>query len=78
MSLPFFAFSEPIAAPKLKYCDTEFTLWDRFDIVSDVTLKEFIAFFKTEHGLDVVMISSGVSMLYFAGMPKMEGRLPWK
>lgn len=78
LALPFFGFSEPVAAPKLKYCDTEFTLWDRFDIQSDVTLAEFIDFFKKKHELDVVMVSSGVSMLYFAGMPKMDQRLPWK
>lgn len=78
LALPFFGFSEPIAAPKLKYCDTEFTLWDRFDIVHDITLKEFIDHFKTKYELDVVMVSCGVSMLYFGGNPKMEERKAWK
>merc|ERR1719495_2916492 len=41
LALPFFGFSEPIPAPKFKYYDKEFTLWDRFDIKGEMTLKEF-------------------------------------
>ena len=29
LALPFITFSEPIQAPKLKYYETEWTLWDR-------------------------------------------------
>ncbi|KAF9387292.1 SPS-sensor component ptr3 [Podila verticillata] len=80
LALPFFGFSEPIAAEKFKYYDNEFTLWDRFDIGRDMTLREFIDYFKDEHKLEVVMISSGVSMLFTNFMPvkKREERLPLK
>jgi len=69
LALPFFGFSEPIAAPKFKYLSTEFTLWDRFEINRDLTLSEFLQHFK-DLGLDVIMVSVGVSMLYTSFMKK--------
>ncbi|KAF9365135.1 SPS-sensor component ptr3 [Mortierella sp. NVP85] len=69
LALPFFGFSEPIAAPKFKYLNTEFTLWDRFEINKDLTLSEFLQHFK-DLGLDVIMVSVGVSMLYTSFMKK--------
>ncbi|KAJ1929637.1 E1 ubiquitin-activating protein [Tieghemiomyces parasiticus] len=71
LALPFFGFSEPIPAQKLQYHETEFSLWDRFDVQGgDMTLQEFLDYFQREHGLEVTMLSSGVSMLYSFFMPK--------
>ncbi|KAJ3043758.1 SPS-sensor component ptr3 [Rhizophlyctis rosea] len=70
LALPFFGFSEPIAAPKLKYYDKEFSLWDRFDINQDLTLKELIDYFKNEHRLEITMLSCGASLLYSFFQPK--------
>ncbi|CAI9743336.1 ubiquitin-like modifier-activating enzyme 1 [Octopus vulgaris] len=64
LALPFFAFSEPILAPKHKYYDTEFSLWDRFEVQGDMTLKEFIDYFQTKYDLEITMLSQGVCMLY--------------
>jgi ubiquitin-activating enzyme E1 len=64
LALPFFGFSEPIAAQKNKFGNTEWTLWDRLEFKNDPTLKEFIAWFKANHNLDVSMVSQGVSMLW--------------
>ncbi|KAL3853736.1 hypothetical protein ACJMK2_017251 [Sinanodonta woodiana] len=69
LALPFFAFSEPIAAPKNKYNDKEFTLWDRFEVQGELTLKEFMEYFKKNHDLEITMLSQGVSMLYSFFMP---------
>jgi ubiquitin-activating enzyme E1 len=83
LALPFFGFSEPIASPKGKYQgpDGEVTidkLWDRFE-TEDVTLQEFIDDFKKK-GLEISMISSGVSLLYASFYPasKNKERLPMK
>lgn len=64
LALPFFGFSDPIEAPKKKYGETSWTLWDRFDFPSNPTLQEIVNEFKEKHGLDIGMVSSGVSMLW--------------
>ncbi|CAK1551375.1 unnamed protein product [Leptosia nina] len=70
LALPFFGFSEPIAAPVNKYYDKEWTLWDRFEVKGEVTLQQFIDYFKNEHSLEITMLSQGVCMLYSFFMPK--------
>ncbi|GLB33533.1 putative ubiquitin activating enzyme [Lyophyllum shimeji] len=80
LALPFFGFSEPIAASRNKYGDTEWTLWDRFEFANDPTLSDIVSWFKTKHNLEVTMVSQGVSMLWssFIGKKKSEERLPMK
>lgn len=80
LALPFFGFSEPVAAPKQKYYDKEWTLWDRFEVNGELTLKEFINYFKDTHELEITMLSQGVCMLYSFFMPnsKRKERLEQK
>merc|ERR1712212_1169762 len=77
LALPFFGFSGPIAAPKKKYYETEWTLWDRFELQGEMTLQEFLDYFKNEHKLEITMLSQGVSMLYsfFMQAAKREERM---
>ncbi|XP_022919652.2 ubiquitin-like modifier-activating enzyme 1 isoform X1 [Onthophagus taurus] len=70
LALPFFGFSEPIEAPKMEYCGKPWTLWDRFEIQGEMTLSEFLDYFKNEHGLEITMLSQGVCMLYSFFMAK--------
>ncbi|KAL8972607.1 MAG: hypothetical protein Q9183_000465 [Haloplaca sp. 2 TL-2023] len=83
LALPFFGFSEPIASPKGKYLSkqgevTIDKLWDRFEI-EDVTLREFLDHFSAK-GLEVMMLSSGVSLLYASFYPpnKLKDRMNLK
>lgn len=81
LALPFFAFSEPIAAPKTEMGQgRKWTLWDRFDINEgeDVSLERFLKLFKERFGLEISMISCGVSMLYssFTSAAKLKERMP--
>eukprot|EP01027_Heterolobosea_sp_BB2_P001334 GEZU01002038.1.p1 GENE.GEZU01002038.1~~GEZU01002038.1.p1 ORF type:complete len:1006 (+),score=425.20 GEZU01002038.1:121-3138(+) len=66
IALPFVTLSEPIAPAKSKYYDVEWSQWDRFDVDlgQDVTLGEFLDYFKKEHKLEVTMVSCGVSSIY--------------
>ncbi|XP_077891556.1 ubiquitin-like modifier-activating enzyme 1 isoform X2 [Ictidomys tridecemlineatus] len=83
LALPFFSFSEPLAPPHHQYYNHEWTLWDRFDVQGlqsngeEMTLKQFLDHFKTEHKLEITMLSQGVSMLYSFFMPsaKLKERL---
>ena len=72
LALPFFGFSEPIASPKGEYLskDGKVTidkLWDRFE-VDNVTLQQFLNDFE-QKGLEITMMSSGVSLLYASFYP---------
>lgn len=80
LALPFFGFSEPIGSPKGKYVsksgDIQIDkLWDRFE-VEDVSLQQFLKDFA-DKGLDIMMLSSGVSLLYasFYGPNKVKDRM---
>lgn len=81
LALPFFAFSEPMPAPKTEMGGgRKWTLWDRFDINEgrDISLEEFLNLFDKRYGLEISMISCGVSMLYssFTSAAKLRERMP--
>lgn len=73
LALPFFGFSEPIASPKVTWKgpngekQTMDKIWDRFE-VKNITLKELTEYFESR-GLEISMVSSGVSLLYAIFFP---------
>jgi len=81
LALPFCAFSEPLQPPKTTVREGwTWTLWDRFDVEGELTLQEFINYFKEKHQLEISMISCGVAMVYafFMAKDKLAERLPKK
>lgn len=85
LAIPFMTLSEP-QPPKttpamLKGKEWKWTSWDSLEMnVGDVTLEEFMAYWKNEYGLEVTMLSFGVSMIFsfFANKAKLAERMPMK
>lgn len=78
LALPFFGFSEPIASPKSKYNDTTYDkIWDRFDVEGDIKLMDLLKHFEEKEGLEITMLSYGVSLLYASFFPpkKLKDRM---
>ena len=71
LALPFVTFSDPIKAPTSNFLGKDWTLWDRFVIGEDgeMTLQQFMDYFKDQEKLEITMLSQGVSMLYSFFMP---------
>ena len=81
LALPFIGFSEPIKSAQGKYNDKSFDLiWDRFELEGDITLQELIDHFEQKEGLEISMLSYGVSLLYASFFPpkKVKDRLKMK
>lgn len=54
LALPFIAFSEPIQPSATKVREGwSWTLWDRFDVEGDITLQQFLDYFKVTLLIDV-------------------------
>ncbi|KAL2611067.1 hypothetical protein R1flu_022759 [Riccia fluitans] len=77
LALPLFSMAEPVPPKVFKHADLTWSIWDRWMIAGDLTLKELLAWFQ-QKGLSAYSISCGQTLLYNNIFPKHRDRMDKK
>ncbi|KAL5009039.1 hypothetical protein ScPMuIL_014620 [Solemya velum] len=68
LALSFHTFCQPVEAPKGKFFNPDFTMWDKIEVQDEVhgevTLQELLDHFQKKFGLTITMLSQGTCLLY--------------
>ncbi|CAL9201002.1 ubiquitin-activating enzyme E1 2-like isoform X1 [Musa acuminata AAA Group] len=77
LALPLFSMAEPVPPKMMKHRDMSWTVWDRWIVEGDLTLRELLQWFK-DKALSAYSISCGTSLLYNSMFPKHKDRMDRK
>ncbi|RAL42333.1 hypothetical protein DM860_012116 [Cuscuta australis] len=77
LALPLFSMAEPVPPKVIKHLDMSWTVWDRWEIKNNPTLKELIRWLKDKY-LNAYSISCGSSLLYNSMFPRHKERMDKK
>ncbi|KAG9453604.1 hypothetical protein H6P81_006508 [Aristolochia fimbriata] len=77
LALPLFSMAEPVPPKVIKHQDMSWTVWDRWVIKQNVTLRELLQWLK-DKGLNAYSISCGTCLLYNSMFPKHKERMDRK
>lgn len=77
LALPMFSMAEPVPPKVMKHRDMSWTIWDRWSIHGDVTLRELLQWLK-DKGLNAYSVSCGTALLYNSMFPKHKERMDKK
>jgi len=77
LALPLFSMAEPVPPKLLQHLNLKWSIWDRWVIPGDLTLRELIAWFD-ERGLTAYSVSCGQSLLYNNIFAKHQERIDRK
>ncbi|GFP92760.1 ubiquitin-activating enzyme e1 2 [Phtheirospermum japonicum] len=77
LALPLFSMAEPVPPKVIKHRDTSWTVWDRWIVKDNPTLKELLQWLKNK-GLNAYSISFGSCLLYNSMFPRHRDRMDKK
>ncbi|KAD3067633.1 hypothetical protein E3N88_35513 [Mikania micrantha] len=77
LALPLFSMAEPVPPKVMKHQDLSWTVWDRWIIRDNPTLKELLQWLKNK-GLTAYSISYGSCLLYNSLFPRHKDRMDKK
>lgn len=77
LALPLFSIAESVPPKTIKYRDMSWTVWDRWIIKGDFTLRQLLQWLR-DKGLSAYSISSGTSLLYNSMFPRHKDRMDRK
>ncbi|KAG5253997.1 ubiquitin activating enzyme family protein [Salix suchowensis] len=74
LALPLFSMAEPVPPKVIKHQDMSWTVWDRWILKDNPTLRELLRWLK-DKGLDAYSISHGSCLLYNSMFPRHKDRM---
>eukprot|EP01018_Ginkgo_biloba_P041213 Gb_00042 [translate_table: standard] len=77
LALPLFSMAEPVPPKIIKHGNLSWSIWDRWVIAGNLTLRELLDWFQ-DKGLSAYSISCGQSLIYNSIFPKHKERLDKK
>ncbi|XVE58986.1 hypothetical protein DITRI_Ditri05aG0007800 [Diplodiscus trichospermus] len=77
LALPLFSMAEPVPPKVIKHNDMSWTVWDRWILRDNPTLRELIQWLK-DKGLNAYSISYGSCLLYNSMFPRHRDRMDKK
>ncbi|CAM8967912.1 unnamed protein product [Rhodiola kirilowii] len=77
LALPLFSIAEPLPPKVIKHQDLTWTIWDRWAIKDDPTLRELLKWLQ-DKGLNAYSISHGSCLLYNSMFPRHKDRMDKK
>ncbi|KAJ7961184.1 Ubiquitin activating enzyme E1 [Quillaja saponaria] len=77
LALPLFSIAEPVPPKVIEHKDARWTVWDRWILKDNPTLRELLAWLENK-GLNAYSISYGSCLLYNSVFPKHKERMDKK
>ncbi|RZB69845.1 Ubiquitin-activating enzyme E1 2 isoform A [Glycine soja] len=77
LALPLFSMAEPVPPKVIKHQDMSWTVWDRWILKDNPTLRELLEWLKAK-GLNAYSISCGSCLLYNSMFPRHRERMDKK